>query len=118
MYPTVLLSDDNRSLREMVASLLTAYGFRVLQATNGNQALQICQAYNQDIDLLLTDIEMGPGLTGIQLAEQLQRERPETKILLMSGACSESAIRVHGWEFIQKPFLPEGLKQKVTSVLG
>jgi DNA-binding response OmpR family regulator len=116
--PTVLISDDDEGVRKMVTSILSASGFYVLCASDGQQALWIAQNYKDQIDLLLSDVDMGPDLNGIQLARQLHVERPAMKILLMSGASLETEAQVEGCEFLRKPFLPEGLKRKVQSVLG
>jgi CheY-like chemotaxis protein len=115
---TVLLADDDESIQNLAAAILSAMGFQVLRARDGHKALLQSQEYKRGIDILLSDIQMGPDMTGIELATRLQLERPDTRILLMSGANFETEVQNAGWEFIRKPFLPDSLKRKVQSLLG
>jgi DNA-binding response OmpR family regulator len=76
------------------------------------------QQYQSRIDMLLADVQMGPDMTGIELAARLHATRPNTGILLMSGLEFETEVKDAGWEFIRKPFLPDGLKRRVQALLG
>ena len=87
------------------------------RARDGSQALSMAQGYPSRIDILLSDVQMGPEMTGIELATRLQVARPDTRILLMSGSDLEAKAKNAGWEFIRKPFLPDGLKRRVQSLL-
>src|SRR5436853_352914 len=78
---TILFADDDGQLQIFVAKLLKAQGYKVITATDGKDALQKARDFDGIIHLLLSDIEM-PGMTGIELAIQLNRERPDTKILM------------------------------------
>jgi len=80
----VLLVEDEASLRRLTRNLLELSGYTVLEAKDGNEALRISQEHAGAIGLLLTDIVM-PGINGRALAQQLSRERPDMKILFMSG---------------------------------
>ncbi len=114
---TILLADDDGDLQKFVASLLGKHGYRVIAARNGTEALQKAREFHGAIHLLLSDVEM-PGMTGIELAIQLNRERPDTKILLMSGLASGLLILNNGWQFLPKPFMGDMLRDKIRDVLS
>src|SRR5579862_5602293 len=82
---TVLLVDDDATLRMVVARVLEANGYRVHLALSGEEAIEIWNAYGSEIDLLFTDIDMG-GMSGLELAEELTRRRPDLKVLFTSGS--------------------------------
>ena len=114
---TILLAEDDGPLRKFVLALLVKSGYNVLQANDGIQALEIALAFKGTIDLLLSDVEM-PGMTGIELAIQLNRERPKTKILLVSGLESGILLLNNGWQFIPKPFMADMLRDRVRDFLS
>jgi CheY-like chemotaxis protein len=90
----------------------------VLTARDGYEALDVAHEYQGRIDVLLTDIEM-PRLGGVELAERIRTERPETKIIFMSGRESgEFPPLTERAEFLQKPFLPRVLLDKIATALG
>jgi two-component system cell cycle sensor histidine kinase/response regulator CckA len=118
---TVLLVEDEECVRTLARTILTKYGYRVLEAPGGHEALLLCDQYRAPIDLLLTDMVM-PRMNGRQLAERLLSLRPELKVLYMSGYTDDAVVR-HGIEdatiaFIQKPITPETLARKVRETLG
>jgi CheY-like chemotaxis protein len=115
---TVLLADDDECILNLAGDILSTTGVHVLRARDGSQALLKAQEYRSKIDILLSDVQMGPDMTGIELAARLHEARPDTRILLMSGSDFETEVQRAGWEFIRKPFLPEGLKRKVASLLS
>src|ERR1039457_3731396 len=84
---TILFADDDGQLQKFVSALLARCGYNLIIAGNGQEALQKAREFDGVIDLLLSDVEM-PGMTGIELAIQLNQERPDTKILLISGLSS------------------------------
>jgi len=118
---TILVVEDQHEILALITQVLESYGFAVLAATNGEEALRRAAAHSGTIDLLLTDVIM-PGLTGKQVADQLLRSRPETKVLYTSGYSGE--VIAHRGEldanvdYLPKPFTPEILAAKVRSVLG
>ena len=117
---TVLLVEDEASLRELNQELMEGLGYTVLQAAYGAQALQLAEEYSGRIDLLLTDVVM-PGMSGRELAERLGFTRPEIKVLYMSGY-TDNVIVHHGIlesgiAFLQKPFTREELARKLREVL-
>jgi two-component system, cell cycle sensor histidine kinase and response regulator CckA len=117
---TILVVDDDEMLRKTAEKMLKGYGYRVLRAKDGNEALNISGSHDGPIHLMLTDVVM-PGMSGRDLSEQLKSTVPEIKVLYMSGYTND-AIAHHGIlekdvEFIQKPFTREGLATKVREVL-
>ena len=118
---TVLVAEDREVVRNLVVSVLEREGLDVLVAPDGEQALVVSASHDGPIDLLLTDVVM-PGLDGDELAERVLAERPETAVLFMSGYTEREAIRRGAAEgdvaFIEKPFRPQELVEKVHAVLG
>ena len=118
---TVLLAEDEESLRGLIADLLQQNGYKVLIASCGTQALAIAEKYVGTIHLLLTDVVM-PGMGGPALAKNLAAVRPETKILFMSGYIefhSAGSSRLPpGAPILQKPFSNETLIREVGAALG
>ena len=118
---TVLVAEDREVVRNLVVSVLEREGLRVLAAADGEQALALAAAHDGAIDLLLTDVVM-PGLDGDEVAERVHAERPDTAVLFMSGYTEREAIRRGAAEgdvaFIEKPFRPQELVEKIYAVLG
>jgi CheY-like chemotaxis protein len=114
---TVLLAEDEDTLRALVRDILVSNGYRVIEARNGAEALQLARNCPGEIHLLITDLVM-PQLSGQELARRLAPERPELKILYMSGYTDE-ALPVHGLakQYLQKPFTPEMLVRQVRQLL-
>ncbi len=117
---TILLAEDEEMVRELIRSVLDSNGYTVVQAGSGDEALEIIRRAPRRVDLLLTDVVM-PGMNGYELAHRFEVLQPKAKVLYMSGH-TESAILRHGVEagdlhFLQKPFSPVILAQKVRAVL-
>jgi DNA-binding response OmpR family regulator len=117
----ILLVDDNESLRKAVTALLEMNGYRVLEAPNGNEALEVSRHYSGSIDLLVTDVIM-PEMSGRVLAELLSGERPGLKVLFMSGYTDE-VIHRHGQldansAFVSKPVTMHALLLKIRELIG
>jgi two-component system, cell cycle sensor histidine kinase and response regulator CckA len=117
---TILLAEDDELLRPLAKGLLQKLGYTVLDAENAATALAAAEAHRGPIHLLVADVVM-PGASGRELARQLARLRPETKVLYVSGY-TDDAIVHHGMlepglNFLQKPFTPATLAKKVREVL-
>jgi len=117
---TILLAEDEPAVRDVVRRLLEAHGYHVLEAGDGEQALEAARSFDRHIDLLLTDVVM-PGMSGPQLAERLATLRPGTRVLYMSGYADEAVIR-HGLSgsghaFVPKPCPADLLLHKLREVL-
>lgn len=117
---TILLVEDEVSLRQLSARALRKCGYTVLEAANGGDGLQVSAAHTGVIHLLVTDLIM-PVLCGRKLAIQLIQERPALKVLYVSGysadVLSQQDVSAPGTAFLQKPFTPTTLTQKVREVL-
>ncbi len=117
---TVLLVEDEPEVRDLAREILEGSGYTVLQACDAQEALLMAERRSGPIHLLLTDVIM-PKQSGRALVERLRPLRPETQVLYMSGYTNEAIVR-HGvldpdTLFIQKPFTPLGLGQKVRAAL-
>jgi CheY-like chemotaxis protein len=117
---TVLLVEDDESLRTLAREILTVQGYVVLEAPSPREALRIQHAHEGRIDLLLTDVVM-PEMNGPQLAEHLKVARPEMAVLFMSGYTGAALTQLGGTELaghlLQKPFTPDGLSRRVREAL-
>jgi two-component system cell cycle sensor histidine kinase/response regulator CckA len=117
---TILLAEDEEMVRNLARDSLKMYGYTVLEAASAEEALLISQRHKGTIHLVLTDVVM-PRMSGKQLAEQLERSRPDTPVLYMSGytdqAIVHNGILDEDISFIGKPFTPDALALKVSEVL-
>ncbi len=112
----ILVADDEPLVRNLVGAVLSDAGYRVLDAADGEQALEVSRQYDGSIDFLLTDITM-PKMNGIELSLRIVQERPGIKVLMMSGVVSTELVPDQGVHFLRKPFLPEALCQKLSAML-
>jgi DNA-binding response OmpR family regulator len=117
---TILVVEDDISVREIVRNVLESQGFQVLVAETGVKALQLMQAGSQEIHLVVSDVVM-PEMGGKQLAQEIRARRPGLHTLFMSGYTDDTGADLglgeSGDEFLQKPFTPASLVQKVRSIL-
>ena len=118
---TILLVDDEKSLRKLGKRILSAAGYRVLEASDGAMALRVAAEEVGEIDLVLTDVEM-PTLGGRGMVDELRELSPGIRVLFMSGYTDNEilrrGIRTSETEFLQKPFTAEALCAAVRTVLG
>ncbi len=117
---TVLLVEDEESVRELVRLTLASRGYHVLEAENGECGLRIAESFKEHIDILITDVVM-PGIGGRELARKLLLLRPAISVLYLSGY-TEDAVVTRGvlgprTAFLQKPFTLQNLAKKVREVL-
>jgi len=111
---TILLVEDDHAVCTSLAHLLTAGGYRVLQALNGEQALRLARAQAGPIDLLITDVVM-PGMSGFDVAQQIEQLHPETKILFISGYAAQARAK-RGIKMLHKPFTRAQLAEKLREI--
>jgi len=117
---TILVAEDEETVRALAARCLEKLGYGVLQAADGTEALLAAEGCAGRIDLLLSDVVM-PGMSGKELAERLLRQRPETRIMFMSGYASGAVQTMEELPadalFLQKPFTPSALARRVRDAL-
>ena len=118
---TILLVDDEPQVVALVREMLAREGYKVLGAGDGEDALKIFEANQNEVDLLLTDIVM-PQLNGRELADRIKAKQPGLRVLYMSGFMKEAILKYYGISitgipFLQKPFTRETLAKKVREVL-
>jgi PAS domain S-box-containing protein len=117
---TILLAEDEEALLNLTADTLTDFGYRVLTARDGMQALDMTRSFDEPIHLLLTDVRM-PKLSGPALARKFSQLRPDTRILFMTGhaerGSASQATLPPGAESLQKPFCRDTLIRRVRQVL-
>jgi PAS domain S-box-containing protein len=120
-HETILVVEDQPKVRALAANALRRFGYTVLSASRGDEALAIARHFNGTIHLLLTDVVM-PGMNGRDLARQIAEQRPDLRILFMSGytesALADDVALDCGVAHIDKPFTPDSLAEKVREVLG
>ncbi len=120
-HETILLVEDEEMVRGLVREVLIHQGYRVLEARDAAEARRVSESLEDPLHLLLTDVVM-PGDSGCDLARDLHRQRPDLRVLYMSGYTQETVAR-RGIEepdfaFIQKPFEPAALVAQVRAVLS
>ena len=118
---TVLLVDDYHSVRLMIREMLESQGLRVLEASCGADAVRIARSYPENLDLLLTDLEM-PEMSGWECAKEIADLRPGIRVLYMSAGmnlqdCENCREKPSGTYFIQKPFKLADLKPLLLAIL-
>lgn len=117
---TVLVVEDQPSLQDLVVRILRQRGYDVLYASDGDEAVRVAAATTRPIQLVISDVVM-PGMSARVMVEQLRESRPEVRVLLMSGYHNDDEIlqilENPSVDFLQKPFLPQDLAEKVRAVL-
>jgi two-component system, cell cycle sensor histidine kinase and response regulator CckA len=117
---TILLVEDEARVRKLIVDVLTARGYRVLEATRGEEAIKLCKTHQGEIDLAVVDVVM-PELSGPELVRQIAPLRPGARVLYISGYTDEAIVHhgilQSGAAFLQKPFMPNALVRKVREVL-
>jgi two-component system cell cycle sensor histidine kinase/response regulator CckA len=118
---TILLVEDEPAVRELAHMVLSERGFSVIEARSPEDAVRLAGKHGAEIRLLLTDVVM-PGMSGHDLAKQLTARHPNLRVLFMSGythnMIAENGTLEEGLSFLQKPFTPQVLTQKVREVLS
>jgi PAS domain S-box-containing protein len=118
---SVLLVEDDSALRYVACRTLRNFGYHVLEARNGREALELCERHDGPIHILVSDLVM-PELSGSELATRITGRRPGIKVLLMSGYAGDElarrSIARSASAFIEKPFTGHALAERVREVLG
>jgi CheY-like chemotaxis protein len=123
-WETILLVEDQPQVRELARMALSEKGYNVLVTSSPEDAETVCARHNAEIHLLLTDLVM-PGITGRELAKRLTAKHPKLRVMFMSGYTfgiiapggTHNGMLEDGVAFLQKPFTPSALSEKVREVL-
>jgi two-component system cell cycle sensor histidine kinase/response regulator CckA len=118
---TILLVEDETNVREFAAAVLQQEGYTLLQAKSAENALEVWQWHSARVDLLLTDVVLPGELSGIDLGDSLQEERPSLKVVLTTGYSRESVTPKAGGKplfVLSKPYTPRALLQAVHDALA
>ncbi len=117
---TILLAEDDESIGRLAERILSSYGYRVLVATNGEEAIDLFRRHDKEISIAVLDVIM-PKKGGKQAYNEMAKTNPGLKVLFLSGysaaAIHESFVLLPGLSFLQKPFSPTVLVRKVREVL-
>jgi two-component system cell cycle sensor histidine kinase/response regulator CckA len=120
-HETVLVVEDEPLVRAISVEALETLGYRVLQASNGQEALGVSRSYDGNIDVVVSDVVM-PIMGGPALMQHLRLERPHMKVLFVSGYTDDAIVRQGvlepGVEFLQKPFPLATLARRIRDILG
>ncbi|HUI57940.1 MAG TPA: PAS domain S-box protein [Bryobacteraceae bacterium] len=120
-FETILVVEDQEKVRQLALRILKENGYQLLEAADGPAALALSESFPGRIHLLLTDVVM-PGMTGRELAARVQNQRPQTRVLFISGYAADVISREGaldaGVAYLPKPFTPAQLSVKVREVLG
>ena len=108
--------DENAELSITLAAILADANYKVLSASSGRAALRQSKTCKSEIHLLLADFQM-EGMNGVDLATKLTADRPNLKVLLMSGFTDGLLVLNEGWHFLPKPFIPSQLRTLVSGLV-
>src|SRR5579872_5975659 len=118
---TILLVEDEESVRKLVRDTLVNKGYKVIEGENGESGVAAALRHKGKIDLVITDV-VTPGMGGREMVKQLALSRPNAKVLYLSGYTEDAIISdgsiESGTAFLQKPFTLQSLSRKVREVLG
>jgi CheY-like chemotaxis protein len=119
---TVLVVEDEMVLREMARDFLKDCGYRILEAGSGREALQVWGNHRSEIDLLLTDMKMPEGVSGMELAEKMVAEQPLLRVIFTSGysddIVSAEILERNNAQFLPKPYSYADLTRMVRDALN
>ncbi|GEM_PF-2419841 len=114
----ILLVDDDLQVRRSISETMHRDGYKVVSASSGADAIAAFNHYRREIGVLVADLKLSAGMSGVELAEQLVRAQPELRVVLMSGSARYSLAFDGAPHFIRKPFAPEQLIERVNKVLA
>jgi two-component system NtrC family response regulator len=113
----ILVVDDEPSILSVVSEVLADDDYNIITACSGTHGLQQSRDFKGRIHLLLSDFQM-PGMSGIDLATAMTIERPQLKVLLMSGFPEGMLVLNEGWHFLAKPFVTSQLRALVAGLIS
>jgi DNA-binding NtrC family response regulator len=117
---TILVIEDSEDMRRMFARMLSSVGYTVLTAEDGQRGVEVAHEYGHEIHLVLSDIAM-PRLNGPDAVEQIRRERPNVKVILMTGFSDANLLEgkpLADLSILEKPIAPEMLASRIREILG
>jgi len=116
---TILIVDDEEIVRKLIRVALKGSADVVfLEASHAAESLKIAREYPGVIDIVISDVVMPGRMNGIEMAAQLSKGHPETKVFLMSGYAPEALTMEPHWHFIQKPFAASEIRERIGSILA
>jgi len=118
--PTILMVEDEAGVRGLLRTVLERTGHRILEASSAKEAIRLWQDHHEDVDLVVVDLRI-PGMSGVELANQLRTQRPELRLIYISGATLEFRQESNlppDAVFLQKPFPPGKLVSTVQNTLA
>lgn len=115
---TILVVDDEPEILSVVSEVLADAEYNILTARTGSMGLQRSREFKGEIDLLLSDFQMPGGMSGVELATAMTIERPQLKVLLMSGFPGGMLVLNEGWHFLAKPFINSQLRALVSGLVS
>jgi CheY-like chemotaxis protein len=117
---TILVLEDEPDVRRLVSTVLTNYGYKVLMADNGDNAIKAYKKSRQPVDLLLLDV-VSPGLAGPMVADRITEMQPGVPVVFMSGYGHTSIVQKYvvekGYLLVTKPFTEDQLTRKVSEAI-
>ncbi|HXB60461.1 MAG TPA: response regulator [Candidatus Acidoferrales bacterium] len=118
---TILVVEDEVLLREIECSILESCGYRVLEADSSSKAMDVWNQQGEKIDLLLTDVVLPPGISGMELAKRLRDRQPRLKVIFTTGKVDlqldDATLERMNARFLQKPYQHTDLVQLVDDAL-
>ena len=114
---TILVVDGDPEVLRFVSGVLTDCNYNVLEAGSGSLGLERSRSFKSEIHLLLSDFALS-GMSGMDLATQVTQDRPDIKVLLMSGFPGGMLVLNEGWHFLAKPFIPSQLRALIRGLVS
>ncbi len=117
----ILVIDDDRQMRTACSRVLTAAGWSVICAENGNQGIQVIKSGTQEVDVVLLD-QLLPGISGMEVMNQIHATDPHLPVIIMTGSATEESAaemkRLGAFDCLPKPFTPEQLRISILRAVS